>query len=164
MFWDVLLGRLGRLPPPRRQHFPEKFSLSRRGAQIFEFPPPPPPQPDSVRYGPVRQFSTCYVQTISDLLEQLVDSLLASSAHQPCYMQDMMTTCSRLVNNWEQVMRTHLVDKLWDFTCVGFFTCASFCFYWTNHSSRNSHVITCYNTKFTFLPIPLARCTAFSES
>jgi hypothetical protein len=43
MFWDVLLGRLGRLPPPRRQHFPEKFSLSRRGAQIFEFTPPPPP-------------------------------------------------------------------------------------------------------------------------
>jgi hypothetical protein len=38
--------------------------------------------------------STCYVQTISDL---------------------MITTCSRLVNNWEQAVRTHLLEKLWDF-------------------------------------------------
>jgi hypothetical protein len=30
-----------------------------------------------------------------------------------CYK--MITTCSRLVNNWEQAVRTHLVDKLWDF-------------------------------------------------
>jgi hypothetical protein len=34
--------------------------------------------------------------------------------HQPCYK--MIPTCSRLVNNWEQAVRTHLVvDKLWDF-------------------------------------------------
>jgi hypothetical protein len=26
----------------------------------------------------------------------------------------MITTCSRLGNNWEQAVRTHLVDKLWD--------------------------------------------------
>jgi hypothetical protein len=30
--------------------------------------------------------------------------------HQPCYK--MIITCSRLVNNWEQAMRTHLVDRL----------------------------------------------------
>jgi hypothetical protein len=33
--------------------------------------------------------------------------------HQPCYK--MITTCSKLVNNWEQTVRTHLVDKLQDF-------------------------------------------------
>jgi hypothetical protein len=33
--------------------------------------------------------------------------------HQPCYK--MITTCSRLVNNWEQAVRTHLLDNLWDF-------------------------------------------------
>ena len=33
--------------------------------------------------------------------------------HQPCYK--MITTCSRLVNNWQQAMRTHLVDKTRDF-------------------------------------------------
>jgi hypothetical protein len=27
----------------------------------------------------------------------------------------MITTSPRLVNNWEQAVRTHLVDKLWDF-------------------------------------------------
>jgi hypothetical protein len=32
---------------------------------------------------------------------------------QPCYK--MITTCSRLVNNWEQAVRTHLLDNLWDF-------------------------------------------------
>jgi hypothetical protein len=30
----------------------------------------------------------------------------------PCYK--MITTCYRLVNNWEQTVLTHLVDKLWD--------------------------------------------------
>jgi hypothetical protein len=98
-------------PPPVANIFRKNFRFPEEGPKFLNSPLPPP-QPDSVRYGPVRQFSTCYVQTISDLLEQLVDSLLASSAHQPCYMQSMMTTCSRLVNNWEQVMRTHLVDKL----------------------------------------------------
>jgi hypothetical protein len=32
---------------------------------------------------------------------------------QPYYK--MITTCSRLVNNWEQAVRTHPVDRLWDF-------------------------------------------------
>ena len=32
--------------------------------------------------------------------------------HQPCYK---MITCSRLVCNWEQAVRTHLVDNLGDF-------------------------------------------------
>jgi hypothetical protein len=63
--------------------------------------------------------TTCYVQTISDLLEQLVASLLASR-HQPCYK--MITACYRLVKNWEQAVRTHLVDKLWDFYACGGFT------------------------------------------
>ena len=43
------------------------------------------------------------LQTISDLLEQLVASLLASSTL-ACYK--LITTCSRLVNNWEQAART----------------------------------------------------------
>jgi hypothetical protein len=30
----------------------------------------------------------------------------------------MITTCSRLVNNWEQAVRTHLVPKLRDFSDV----------------------------------------------
>ena len=30
----------------------------------------------------------------------------------------MITTCSRLVNNWKQAVRTHLVDKRRDFTFV----------------------------------------------
>ena len=46
--------------------------------------------------------------------------------HQPCYK--MITTCSRLANNWEQAVRTHLVDKLWDFYAWSIFkvlqTCA----------------------------------------
>jgi hypothetical protein len=33
--------------------------------------------------------------------------------HQHCYK--MIPTCSTLVNNWEQAVRTRLVDKLWDF-------------------------------------------------
>jgi hypothetical protein len=44
----------------------------------------------------INLLTTCYVQTISDLLEQLVASLLASST----LLQDDITTCSRLVNNW----------------------------------------------------------------
>ena len=31
-------------------------------------------------------------------------------SRQPCYK--MITTCSRLVNNWEQAVRTHLPNKL----------------------------------------------------
>jgi hypothetical protein len=41
----------------------------------------------------INSLTTCYVQTISDLLEQLATSLLA---YQYCYK--MITTCSRLVN------------------------------------------------------------------
>jgi hypothetical protein len=49
---------------------------------------------------------TCYVQTISDLLEQLVASLLTSSTllqddnnlFQTCYK--MIKTCSKLVTRW----------------------------------------------------------------
>ncbi len=41
------------------------------------------------------------MQTISDLLEQLVRSLL--DLYQPC--NKMTTACSRLVNNWEQTVR-----------------------------------------------------------
>jgi hypothetical protein len=41
------------------------------------------------------------------------NSLRVCWPHQPCYK--MITTCSRLVNNWEQAVRTHLVDKLSDF-------------------------------------------------
>jgi hypothetical protein len=52
------------------------------------------------------------------LLWQLRNKLLS-----PCYKVDdgntrLMTcykTCYRLVNNWEQAVRTRLVDKLWDF-------------------------------------------------
>jgi hypothetical protein len=87
--------------------------------------------------------SVCCVQTISDLLEQLVNDLCCYSEciypHRaslknmpghggnrtllmlrvcwplPTLLQDdnkMITTCSRLVNNWEQAVRTHLVDEL----------------------------------------------------
>ena len=43
----------------------------------------------------------------SDLLKQIC------WPYQPCYK--MITACSTLVNNWEQAVRTHLVDKLRDF-------------------------------------------------
>jgi hypothetical protein len=39
--------------------------------------------------------------------------LRACWRHQPRYK--MITTYSRLVSNWEQGLRTYLVDKLWDF-------------------------------------------------
>jgi hypothetical protein len=54
--------------------------------------------------------------------------------HQPCYKMILLqddtnlfqtcllqgdTTCSRFVNNWEQAVRTYLVDKLWHFyACI----------------------------------------------
>ena len=46
-----------------------------------------------------RQYQTCW----NNLLR-------VCWPHQPCYK--MITTCSRLVNNWEQIVRRHLVDKL----------------------------------------------------
>jgi hypothetical protein len=50
---------------------------------------------------------------VMELLEHLVASLLANLVtDQPCYK--MTTTCSRLVNNLEQAVRTHLVDKPWE--------------------------------------------------
>ena len=58
----------------------------------------------------INLLTTCCLQTISDLLEQLVASLLASST----LLQDD-NNCSRLVINWEQAVRTHPVDKLSDF-------------------------------------------------
>jgi hypothetical protein len=55
--------------------------------------------------------------TISDLLEQLVASLLALLPDD--------NNLSRLVNNWEQAVRTYLVASCDIFTCVpkvvGFF-------------------------------------------
>jgi hypothetical protein len=50
---------------------------------------------------------TCYMQTISGLLEQLVASLLASST----LLQEMITYCSRLGDNWEQAKCRHTVDN-----------------------------------------------------
>ena len=43
------------------------------------------------------------------VVEQLVVSLLPSIN---IVNYKMMTTCSRLVNNWKQLVRAHLVDKL----------------------------------------------------
>jgi hypothetical protein len=52
------------------------------------------------------------------MLEQLIASLLASST----LLQEMITSCSRLGDNWEQAVRTHLVEnetqmKKWDEKC-----------------------------------------------
>ncbi len=44
--------------------------------------------------------------------QALSDLLRVCWPHQLCYK--MITTCSRLVNNWEQAVRTHLVAKLRD--------------------------------------------------
>jgi hypothetical protein len=49
--------------------------------------------------------TSCYKLVITT-----VASLLASST----WLQ-MIRTCSRLVNNWEQAVRTHLVEKLREF-------------------------------------------------
>ena len=51
----------------------------------------------------INLLTTCYVQTISDLL-------LVCWPHQPCYK--MITACYRLVNTWKQTVETNLVDKL----------------------------------------------------
>jgi hypothetical protein len=47
------------------------------------------------------------LQTVSDLLEQLVSASLLD--------YKMITTFSRLVTSWEQAVRIQLVEKLWDF-------------------------------------------------
>jgi hypothetical protein len=74
------------------------------------------------------------VMTVTDLLQvvptrliQAVRNKRSCRRHQTCWNNllrvcwphqrsyKMITTCSRLVNNWEQAVRTHLVDKLGDF-------------------------------------------------
>jgi hypothetical protein len=58
---------------------------------------------------------TFYVQTISDLLEQLVATLLAWST----LLQDDNNLFQTCHNNWEQALRAYFVDKLCEiFTCV----------------------------------------------
>ena len=48
--------------------------------------------------------TTCYVQTISDLLEQLVASLLPSST----LLQDDNNLFQTFHNNWEEGMQTYI--------------------------------------------------------
>jgi hypothetical protein len=56
--------------------------------------------------------TSCYVQTICDVLEQLVESLLVSSTLLEDDNNLIQTSC---VNICEQAVRTHPVDKLWEF-------------------------------------------------
>jgi hypothetical protein len=85
---------------------------------------------DLLQVVPTRVIQTGRITSCAtSLLSQLVNNLLLAAGwhqtcwnnllrvcwpHQPCYK--MITTCSRLDNNWEQAVRTHLVQKLWDFT------------------------------------------------
>ena len=76
---------------------------------------------DLLQVVPLRLFVTsCYELVVINLLRSDDISLVGTTCcqsfvwpHQPCYK--MITTCSKLVNNWEQAVRTHLVDKLRDF-------------------------------------------------
>jgi hypothetical protein len=76
---------------------------------------------DLLQVVPLKLFVTsCYELVVINLLRsddiRLVGTTCCQSfvwPHQPCYK--MITTCSKLVNDWEQAVRTHLVDKLRDF-------------------------------------------------
>ena len=63
-----------------------------------------------------KSWTSCYhlvtrLMTVTYLLQQL----RVCCPHQPC-LYKMITTCSRLVNNWKQAVQwTQDVDKLWDF-------------------------------------------------
>ena len=75
---------------------------------------------DLLQVVPPRLIQTVRNKLLRDCCHQLVtcrryqtcwnNSLRVCWPRQPCYK--MITTCSRLVNNWEQAVRTHLVDKL----------------------------------------------------
>ena len=69
----------------------------------------------------INSLTTCYVQTIYQTCWN--NLLRVCWPHQPCYM--MITTCSRLVNNWEQPNRQceHIFLTNWEiFVRVGAFT------------------------------------------
>jgi hypothetical protein len=64
----------------------------------------------------------CCHQLVNNLLRtddiRLVRTTCGKSVGLINLYYEMITTCSRLVNNWEQAVRTHLVDKVDMFTCV----------------------------------------------
>ena len=58
----------------------------------------------------INLLTTCYVLSCRRYQTCWNNMLRVCWPRQPCYK--MITTCSRLVSNWEQAVQTHLVDKL----------------------------------------------------
>jgi hypothetical protein len=62
----------------------------------------------------INLLTTCYTYTsYQTCWNNDLNCMGVCWSHQPCYK--MITTCSRLVTNWEQAVRKHLDDKLWEF-------------------------------------------------
>jgi hypothetical protein len=69
---------------------------------------------DFLQVVPKRLIQSVRNKLLRACCHQLVNNLFrVCRPHQLCC--EMITICSKLVNNWEQAVRTQLVDKLWDF-------------------------------------------------